>query len=65
MSSEATFLDNLFRRRVPQIVGMYVAATWLMIELGDWVTYRFNLPPSLTSYVFVGMFINLSLERTF
>ncbi len=55
MSSETSVLDNLFRRRVPQIVGMYVAAMWLIIELGDWVTSRFNLPPSLTSYVFVAM----------
>jgi len=40
-------------RRVPQLMGMYIAATWLIIELGDWMTERFNLPATLTSYVFV------------
>ena len=54
-AANSSMLDNLFRRRVPQIVGMYVAATWLIIELGDWVTDRFSLPPTLTSYVFVAM----------
>ena len=42
-------------RRVPQLVGMYIAATWLVIELGDWITERFNLPATLTTYVFVAM----------
>ena len=46
-------------RRVPQLVGMYVAATWLMIELGDWMTERFSLPPNLTSYVFIAMLVML------
>ncbi len=55
MANNPSFLANLIQRRVPHIVGMYVAAAWLIIELGDWVTGRFNLPPDLTSYVFVAM----------
>ncbi|MEM7505004.1 MAG: hypothetical protein AAF417_23480, partial [Pseudomonadota bacterium] len=55
MASSPSFLANLIQRRVPHIVGMYVAAAWLIIELGDWVTSRFSLPPDLTSYVFIAM----------
>jgi tetratricopeptide (TPR) repeat protein len=59
MAESQTLLDNLKDRRVPQLVGMYIAATWLVIELGDWATERFNLPPNLTSYVFVAMLVML------
>ena len=59
MTAERSFFENLLRRRVLQIAGMYVAATWVVIELGDWVTERFNLPPNLTSYVFVAMLVLL------
>lgn len=48
-------MRSLLQRRVPQIVGLYIGATWMMIEIGDWVTDRFQLPPNLTSYIFVGM----------
>ncbi len=59
MAETETLLENLKRRRVLQIGGMYIAATWLAIELGDWVTERFNLPGNLTSYVFVAMLVML------
>ena len=59
MTEKRPLFENLTHRRVPQIVGMYVAATWLVIELGDWVTDRFNLPTMLTSYVFVAMLVML------
>lgn len=48
-------MKNLFERRVPQILGLYIGATWMMIEIGDWMTDRFQLAPNLTSYIFVGM----------
>lgn len=59
MSAERSLLEELIHRRVPQIVGMYIAATWLVIEIGDWVTERFNLPPSITSFVFITMLVLL------
>jgi tetratricopeptide (TPR) repeat protein len=51
MAEAASLLDNLKHRRVPQIAGMYIAAMWLVIELGDWVTERFGLHANLTSFV--------------
>ena len=59
MSDRESLIDNLLRRRVLQFVGMYIAATWLVIELGDWVTERFNLPADFTSYVFIAMLVLL------
>jgi len=59
MTEKRPLFESLMHRRVPQIVGMYVAATWLVIELGDWVTERFNLSTMLTSYVFVAMLVML------
>ena len=59
MTEAHSWFENLMRRRVPQFAGMYIAATWLVIELGDWVTERFNLPAFLTSYVFVAMLVML------
>jgi len=59
MAKKSSTIENLRRRRVPQFVGMYIAATWLVIELGDWVTVRFSLPSALTSYVFVAMLVML------
>ena len=59
MTDNESLLANLMRRRVPQIAGMYIAAVWLVIELGDWVTERFSLPGNLTSYVFIAMLVML------
>lgn len=55
MSAERSFLGELLRRRVPQIVGMYVAATWMMVEIGDWAIERFGLPQELTLLAFVAL----------
>ena len=55
MTEKRSIFESLMHRRVPQLVGMYIAATWMVIELGDWMTERFNLPAILTSYVFVAM----------
>ena len=65
MTDQLSFIDNLKHRRVPQILGMYIGATWLVIELGDWVTERFGFPPNLTSFVFVGMLVMLPAVAIF
>ncbi len=59
MTEKRSMFENLMHRRVPHVVGIYIAATWLVIELGDWMTERFNLPATLTSYVFVAMLVML------
>ena len=59
MAEAESLFENLRRRRVPQIAGMYIAAMWLVIELGDWVTERFGMHGNLTSFVFVAMLVML------
>ncbi len=65
MSETPSFFDSLLKRRVLQIVGMYIAATWLVIEVGDWTTERFGLPQNLTSYVFIAMLVMLPAVALF
>jgi tetratricopeptide (TPR) repeat protein len=49
------WIAELFARRVPQIVGVYIGACWMTVEIGDWVTERVGAPPDLIAYVFVLM----------
>ncbi|WP_196138683.1 tetratricopeptide repeat protein [Aliikangiella sp. G2MR2-5] len=51
----STFIHKLLKRRVPQILGAYIAVTWMLIEIGDWMVERFGIPESVTSYIFIGM----------
>ena len=55
MTHKKSILAELFERRVPQILGMYVAAVWLAVEIGDWMSERFDVPAQFSSYVFVTM----------
>ncbi len=50
-----SFLYEIRLRRVPQVAGLYIAAAWMAIEIGDWVIERFLLAPEITSYIFVAM----------
>ncbi|MFK7957793.1 MAG: tetratricopeptide repeat protein [Lysobacterales bacterium] len=63
--SDTSFFSELWRRRVPQILGFYVAATWMAVEIGDWMIERFSLPSDLTSYVFIGMVVLLPAVGVF
>ena len=55
MTRKKSILAELVERRVPQILGMYVAAVWLAVEIGDWMSERFDVPVQFSSYVFVIM----------
>jgi tetratricopeptide (TPR) repeat protein len=44
-------LGELFRRRVPQIVGLYAVGCWTMVEFVDWAVERYVLSPHVTSFV--------------
>jgi adenylate cyclase len=39
----ARFITELLRRGVPQVVGVYLAAGWGLLEFTDWATGRFQL----------------------
>jgi len=45
------FGKELMRRRVPQIVGAYLAGGWILLEFTDWTVNRYVLSPHLTDFV--------------
>jgi tetratricopeptide (TPR) repeat protein len=55
MKEKSNFFNEIIIRRIPQIIGMYIAAVWLGVEIADWMSERFGVSDSFSSYVFVGM----------
>ncbi len=47
----ANLMSELLRRRVPQVVGVYLAAGWGLLEFTDWATGRFDLSNGATDLV--------------
>jgi tetratricopeptide (TPR) repeat protein len=48
----AGFTTELFRRRIPQILGAYLIASWAVLEFGDWAVNRYVLSPYLVDFAF-------------
>ncbi|MGD8867991.1 MAG: tetratricopeptide repeat protein [Gemmatimonadales bacterium] len=44
-------MKELLRRRVPQILGVYLAVGWGALEFTDWLVNRYVLSPHLTDFV--------------
>ena len=44
-------LGELFRRRVPQIVGLYMVGSWGFVEATDWAVEQYVLSPHITNFV--------------
>lgn len=42
---------NLFDRRVPQLVGVYILASWGFVQFVDWAVEQYALSPALTNLV--------------
>ncbi|MEN1727676.1 MAG: tetratricopeptide repeat protein [Pseudomonadota bacterium] len=56
MSESESFFKQLMHRRVPQIVGAYIATLWLAVEIGGWVTAQLGVPETYSLYLFVLLF---------
>jgi tetratricopeptide (TPR) repeat protein len=44
-------LAELFKRRVPQIVGFYMVGSWGFVEAVDWAVEQYVLSPHITNFV--------------
>jgi len=55
MENKTSLIAEIFTRRIPQIIGMYIAAVWLAVEIADWMSGRFAISANFSAYVFVGM----------
>ena len=53
----ANFVTELNDRRILPAVGMYVAGSWVLIEILDRLVERYLLSPYLTDMVFWGLFL--------
>lgn len=55
MSHNNNFLEEIIARRIPHIIGMYIAAVWLAVEISDWMSSKFSISNQLSTVVFVGL----------
>lgn len=46
-------MRKLMERRVPQILGLYVAAGWGFVQFVDWAVHQYALSPDLVNFVAV------------
>jgi TolB-like protein/Flp pilus assembly protein TadD len=52
---------EIVRRRIPQFVGVYLAAGWGLLEFTDWAMRRFAWTVPVTDYVVGGLILFLPL----
>lgn len=45
------FIKDLLQRRVPQILGIYLATSWAIIEFLDWLINQFSISPHLPRFI--------------
>jgi len=50
-----SFFRELLARRVPQFLGGYLAASWIIVEFLDWLVNRYPLSPYLVEFGLVAM----------
>jgi tetratricopeptide (TPR) repeat protein len=53
--SRTPFFKDLLSRRVPQILGGYLAASWIILEFIDWLVSRFSISPHLVLFCLVAL----------
>ncbi len=61
MTEKKSLFAELIERRIPQIIGVYIATVWLAVEVSEWMSDRFDIPDQTSSYVFVIMIAFLPL----
>lgn len=52
-------MRQLLHRRVPQIAGAYLAASWVLLEFTDWAVNQYRLSPALTNFVVASLLLLL------
>jgi tetratricopeptide (TPR) repeat protein len=50
---ETTLFKSLLHRRVPQILGLYLAAAWIAIEFSNLIVDRYSLSQTLVDFLLV------------
>jgi TolB-like protein/Tfp pilus assembly protein PilF len=55
------FLGELLRRRVPHVLGIYLAAGWGLLEFTSWAVDQFGIRVPLVTWIFLGWSVGLPL----
>ena len=42
-----SFFNNLVSRRVPYILGIYIAGCWTVVQIVDWIISRYLISPHI------------------
>jgi TolB-like protein len=50
-----SLFKDLLSRRVPQILGGYLAASWIILEFMDWLVRRYPISPHLVEFCLVAL----------
>jgi hypothetical protein len=53
--TRTSFIKDLLSRRVPQILGGYLAASWVIIEFMDWLVKRYTISPHLVEFCLIAL----------
>ena len=48
-----SFFRDILSRRVPQILGGYLAGGWIILEFMDWLVRRYPISPNLVEFCLV------------
>ncbi len=51
--TRTSFIKDLLSRRVPHILGAYLAASWIILEFMDWLVRRYPISPHLVEFCLV------------
>jgi TolB-like protein/Flp pilus assembly protein TadD len=54
-------IAEILRRKIPQVVGIYLAAAWGLLEFTDWAVTRFRLDAPLVTLVLAGLALLLPI----
>ncbi len=54
-------IHRLFERRIPQLTGLYIVASWSFVEFIDWAVDEYALSPFLTNFVVTALLLLLPL----
>ena len=53
--TRTSFIKDLLSRRVPHILGGYLAASWIILEFMDWLARRYPISPHLVEFCMVAL----------
>ena len=54
-TNNISIFSELLRRRVPQILAIYGAGCWTVVQIVEWIIDRYLISPHLTDLCLIGM----------